>query len=194
MRSSSSILPTGPALGVLELSSLARGGVVLDAIVKRSPVRIIEAARVSRGRFLIIINGGVAEVEEGFDAGRLAADDVLVDKLLLPQAHEQIHTGLIGSYHQGTIESLGLFETTTAASAIKSLDAALKETDVDLCGLQLCKGIAGKGHWIVTGLLHAVEAALEMAEKMVERETLVSADIVARPHEEAVVAYLAPFR
>ena len=194
MSSSSSILPTGPALGVLELSSLARGGVVLDAIVKRSPVRIIEAQRVSRGKFLIMINGGVAEVEEGFDAGCLAADDVLLDKLLLPQAHEQVHAGLTGSYHQGAIESLGLFETYTATSAIKSLDAALKETDVDCCGLQLCKGIGGKGHWIVTGLLHAVEAALEVAEKMVARETFVSADIVARPHEEAVVAYLAPFR
>lgn len=194
MSNPSSTLPTGPALGVLELSSLARGGVVLDAIVKRSPVRIIQAERVSRGKFLIMINGGVAEVEEGFEAGRLAADDVLVDKLLLPQAHDQVYSGMTGSYHQGAIESLGLFETYTAASAIRSLDAALKETDVDLCGLQLCKGVAGKGHWIVTGLLHAVEAALEAAEKIVPKETLVSADIVARPHEEAVVAYLAPFR
>jgi len=183
-----------PAIAVVELASLARAAVVLDAIVKRSPVSLHTTQRVSPGKFLIVFRGGVAEVEEGFDAALKAAQGVLVDRLLLPQAHEQIHDALDHHYANRDIDSLGLFETYTAASAVLSLDAALKATEVDLAGLHLCAGIGGKGYWVLSGPLHLVQEAISVASASIEADRIVSAEIIPSPHEEAIGAYLEVFR
>jgi microcompartment protein CcmL/EutN len=183
-----------PAVAVIELASLARAVVVLDQIVKRSPVRIHTAARVSPGKFLILVQGGVAEVEEGFEAGLTAAEGVLVAKLLLPQAHVALLDALEQSYPDVAIDSLGLFETYTASAALESADAALKATGVDIVGLHLCTGIGGKGYWAVSGQLHAVEAAIETAHRTIEQAATVTGEVIARPHPEAIDAYLAPWR
>ena len=179
---------------MVELASLARAAVVLDAIVKRSPVELHTARRVSPGKFLILFRGGVAEVEEGFDAALSAATGVLVDKLMLPQAHDQIHDALERCYSLNDVDSLGLFETYTAASAVLSLDAALKATEVDLVGMHLCTGIGGKGHWALSGPLDLIQEANEVASAAIKGDQVVSADVIPRPHEEAVEAYLSIFR
>ena len=63
----------GPALGVLELSSVARGVVTADAALKRAPSVLVSSRAVSGGKHLVIVEGGVAEVEESMAAGRAAA-------------------------------------------------------------------------------------------------------------------------
>ena len=183
-----------PAIDVVELASLARAAVVLDAIVNRSPVALHTTQRVSPGKYLIVFRGGIAEVEEGFDAALKAAAGVLVDRLILPQAHDQIHDALEHRYPNDEIDSLGLFETYTAASAVLSLDAALKATEVDLAGLHLCAGIGGKGYWVLSGPLHLVQEAISVASASVEADRIVSAEVIPRPHEEAIAAYLEVFR
>lgn len=189
-----STAPEQPALAVVELASLARGAVVLDALVKRAPVAIRRAERVSPGKYLILIGGGVAEVDEAFQAALTAAEGVLVDHLFLPQAHGLIHAALAGDYPHAEVDSLGLFETYTAAAAVKSLDRALKATDVGLAGLHLCTGVGGKGYWAVTGPLYLIEEAIAVAATSVAGDRVVSREVIPRPHEEAVAAYLGAFR
>jgi microcompartment protein CcmL/EutN len=183
-----------PALAVVELASLARGAVVLDALVKRAPVSIHRAERVSPGKYVIVIGGGVGEVEEAFGAAVQASTGVLVDQLFLSQAHAQIRAGLSGAYPAMAVDSLGLFETYTASAAVKSLDAALKATETSLCGLHLCTGIGGKGYWTLTGALHLVQEAMAVATASVPTERVVTCEVIARPHDEAVEAWLAAFR
>ena len=53
---------SGPALGLLELESLARGVVVADALVKQAAVHIALAEPVTPGKYLLVFTGAEAEV------------------------------------------------------------------------------------------------------------------------------------
>ena len=92
------------ALALLEVASLARGVVVADAVAKRASIELIQCEPVSPGKYLILFAGGVAEVEESQAAGAAAAGEALVDRLFLPQAHEQllpaIRAGAKGFAHE----------------------------------------------------------------------------------------------
>ena len=98
----------GPALGLLELSSIARGVVVADAALKRAPAVLLSSRTLSGGRHLVVFEGDVASVEEAMAAGRDAAGDRLIDRALLAMADDQVWpmlavgglvTGEIGRAH-----------------------------------------------------------------------------------------------
>src|SRR6266545_4512691 len=62
----------GPALGLLELSLVARGVLTADALVKRAEVELVASRPVSGGKHLVILAGGVEEVGEAMSAVRAA--------------------------------------------------------------------------------------------------------------------------
>nr|AXH38012.1 Tspycatcher [synthetic construct] len=62
--------PDRPALGVLELTSIARGITVADAALKRAPSLLLMSRPVSSGKHLLMMRGQVAEVEESMIAAR----------------------------------------------------------------------------------------------------------------------------
>jgi len=47
----------GPALGLLELSSIARGVVVADAALKRAPAVLLSSRTLSGGKHLVVARG-----------------------------------------------------------------------------------------------------------------------------------------
>ena len=59
-----------PALALLEFSSIAAGIEAADAMVKRAPIGVIRAGTVQPGKYLVLIGGEVADVEESLAAGR----------------------------------------------------------------------------------------------------------------------------
>ena len=59
-----------PALGLLELESIAAGIAAGDAMAKRAPIEVIRAGTVHPGKYLILVGGSVADVEEALAAGR----------------------------------------------------------------------------------------------------------------------------
>jgi microcompartment protein CcmL/EutN len=174
----------GPAIGFLELESIARGMVVADALVKRAPVTISLAEATTPGKYLLLFSGGVGEVEESFKAGLEVAGSTLLDKLFLPQAAAGLVLALSGSFREEWAESVGIVETHTVAAALLSADAALKHADTWLKRLHLARGIGGKGYFILTGELHMVEAALEGAAQAIEPSLLLTAELIRRPHLE----------
>ena len=54
----------GPALGVLEVATIARGVVAADAALKRAPAVLLSTRAVSGRKHLVMLEGGVAEVGE----------------------------------------------------------------------------------------------------------------------------------
>src|SRR5438128_12359800 len=86
----------GPAIGLVETSSIARGLVVADAMVKKAPVTLAFARPVTPGKHVVIVSGEVAEVEEAMGAGLAVAAHALVDRLFLPQAHAALLRALAG--------------------------------------------------------------------------------------------------
>lgn len=150
-----------PALGLLELDSIAAGIAAGDAMAKRAPIEVIRAGTVHPGRYLVLVGGAVADVEEALEAGREVASSSLRDSVFLPNVHPGVVTGMRGVRREATAEALGIIETDTVASTIRAADAGLKGARVELLELRLADDLGGKGYLLFGGPVAEVEAAVE---------------------------------
>ena len=172
------------ALALIELASIARGHVVADAMLKRAPVTLVRADFVSPGKFLVLVGGDVASVDESFRAGLDVGGDRILDRLFLPHAHPAVWTALGNAGKRPPIDSLAVVETATVAATLLGADAAAKAAAVDLFEMQLARGIGGKAFFTVTGPLAEVEAAVEAAVGALDAALLVATEIIAAPHAD----------
>ena len=170
-----------PAIGLIEVSSIARGMVVSDACVKRASVELLESRPISPGRYITLFWGEVAEVEEAFKSGLESAGDTLVDRLFLSGAHQGLLDSLLGLSRAPGVDSIGVIETYSVASTLLSADAACKAAEVRLLEVRLATGLGGKSYYIVTGELHDVEAAVGAGRELLESGQLQNTEIIARP-------------
>ena len=177
----------GPALAVVELSSIARGHRVADAMCKRAPVRLERAEPLSPGKFVVLVEGDVAAVDESFRVGADVAGDRAIDKLFLPQPHAALWPALAGGAKAGEgVESLGSVETTTVAATVRAADAAAKAARVRITEMQLARGIGGKAFFTVTGPLGEVEAAVDAAVGAIDAALVHTTEIIPAPHADFV--------
>lgn len=176
----------GPALGLFELESLARGIVVADALVKQAAVQIVMAEPVSPGKYLLIFVGPVGEVAESFKVGLEVGGAMVLDSLHLPHIDEAVVAALLRSEVSkvGPDDAVGIVELHTVAATLKAADVALKRAQVRLTHFQLARGIGGKGWFTLAGVQHDVEAALEGAAAAVQSSLLVATELIQRPHAE----------
>ncbi len=174
-----------PALGLIELESIAKGLVVADALVKKAAVTLHISEPMTPGKYVLLFRGPVAEVEESFAEALAIGGAGVLDKLLLTQVHTKLAFALEGTVDRAVRgEALGIVETHTIASALLAADTALKRAQVKLLHLHLAKGIGGKGWFTLGGVQHDVEAALEGAAASVEPALLVTTEIIQRPHAD----------
>lgn len=175
----------GPALGVVETSSVARGLVVADAMVKKAPVELVFARPVSSGKHVILVSGAVADVEEAMACAIEAAAAALVDRLTLPQAAGPLLAALRREAPAPLAgDALGIFETFSVASTLLAADAACKAAAVELAELHLADGLGGKAYFVVAGAQADVEAALLAAEHVTATGMLLARELIARPHDD----------
>jgi microcompartment protein CcmL/EutN len=175
---------SAPALGILETNSVARGMVAADAMAKRAPIQLLEAHPISPGKYLIVVAGEVADVDEAMGAGIVAAAHTLVDRLFLPQAHAQLAAAMAGAAEGATIGSVGVIETFTAASTVLAADAAVKAAEVYLLEMRLANGLGGKAFVVMTGSLDQVEAGVAAGVAAVSHGLLLGREIIPAPHED----------
>lgn len=183
-----------PALGMLELASIARGVVCVDAMAKRAPVRVLQTHPISPGKHIVIIDGGVAEVDESMSAALELAGSVLVDKLFLPQAHESLAPLLRHAPYpedpsqtppsRSPMNSVGIVEASSVCSTLLAADSAAKAARVTLCDLRLGVGLGGKGFFTLTGNLEDVQAAVAAAQAAIDGKWLVGVEIIPAPHDD----------
>jgi microcompartment protein CcmL/EutN len=153
----------GPALALLELESIAVGIEAGDAMVKKAPIEVLRAGTVHPGRYLVLVTGAVADVEEAFRAGVVVGEASIVDTVLLRNVHVQVVAALRGERRTGTGEALGVVETATVAAIIEAADAGVKGASVELLELRLADGLGGKGYLLFDGAVSDVEAAVAIA-------------------------------
>lgn len=175
---------TRPALACFELVSVSRGIVVLDQMAKRAETTIVAARTFSPGRYLILICGELAEVEEAAASAVACADDLLHDHTLLQDPHPRLRSALASALSSELAESLLLVETRTVSSALFVLDRALKEAEVDVIELRLGAGLDGRGLFSLTGPLPMVEAARDLCQELLTEERLFRVDLIAQPHPD----------
>lgn len=178
----------GPALGVLEVSTIAKGVVVADAALKHAPAVLLSSRAVSGGKHLVMLEGGVAEVEEAMIAGRRAAATQLLDEVELAAADDQVWPMLGAPVDppdwttDADAEAVAIIETRTVCAAIAAADAACKIAAVVVRDVRLAVDSAGKAYFTLTGTLDAIEAAAGAAGEVTAlRDRLVGLEIIAQP-------------
>ena len=171
---------------MVEISSIARGYVVVDALVKRAESRVIMGTAVTPGKFLMAFDGPIGDVEESVDAAISAADDMAIDHLFLPGPHPQVIPGLFNQYPKTEINAIGIAEFSTACAAIRGLDQALKDGEVDLVAMRLASSIDGKGYFAITGELFFIESSIDRAVESGGANRLVNKEIISRPHPDFI--------
>jgi microcompartment protein CcmL/EutN len=184
------------ALALLELDAVASGLRALDALVKQAPVRVLEANLVEPGRFLILLCGPVAEVDEAVGAGLRCAGPAVLHHLLLPMAHPALLRGLRGHTLREDADSydcLGVIEGGAIAPALLAVDRALKDADVRLCGLRVAGGLGGRAYAVIAGAQHDVDEGLATAEAQLRAAgALHRIERIARPHPDLIPFLLRP--
>lgn len=174
-----------PALALIELRSIARGMLIVDAMIKKAPIDVLASGPVSSGKFTILVAGDVAEIEESYRLALELASPHLAGSVFLPQVADAIIPGLRGEFLHVESDSLAIVETRSQATTIVSCDAALKAAEVHLLDLRIYKRLGGKGYFVVSGSLDQVEAAVEAAAKRIEAEDVLQTEIIPRPHDES---------
>ncbi len=174
-----------PALAVLEFASVAAGIGAGDAMVKRVELAVARAGTVHPGRFIVLVGGDNASVEEAIAAGVAAAEADLVDLVYLPDVHPDVLAAVGGRRVSGAGEALGVVETSTVAGAVEAADAGVKEASVVLGELRLADDLGGKGYMLFYGTVGDVEAAVDAAcARLGAPGQLVGWRVVPRLHGE----------
>ena len=183
-------IPLQPALALLELASIAVGIEAGDAMAKRAPVDVVHAGTIHPGRYLVLVAGAVADVEEALAAGVEVGASCIVDTVFLPNVHDQVVAALRGARRSGTGEALGIVETATVSATIEAADAGVKGARVELLELRLGDGLGGKGYLLFDGSVADVEAAVAIAVARISDPALAGAGAV--PGARSPIARVIP--
>ncbi len=176
-----------PAVGLLELGSIAAGVVTGDAMVKASPVGSIYAGTVHPGRYLVLVSGDTASVEIALDVGVATGGADVLDSVFLADVHPDVTAALVSTDEAAVVhaDAIGIVETATVAAVIEAADAGVKAAQVTLATVRLADGLGGKGDLVLGGDLAEVEAAMERAVDVIEQSgQLVSQVVVPQLADE----------
>jgi microcompartment protein CcmL/EutN len=162
-----------PALALLEFESVAAGIRATDTMIKRAPIAILKAGTVHPGRYLALIGGSIASVEEAWKAGSRDGEEFLLDQVFLPDVHEEVFGSVFGERRELKGEALGILESRGAASILRGADAGIKGADVRIAELRMADDLGGRAFVLFDGRLTDVQAALEIGGARVKEERVV---------------------
>lgn len=176
--------PVEPALGLLELDSIAAGIEAGDAMVKRAPIDLIRTGTAHPGKYLVMVAGAVADVEEALSAGREVAGAAVLDLVFLPNVHPAVVEAMRGGRREPAGEALGVVETATVAAVLEAADAGLKGARVRLLEIHLADDLGGKGYLLFDGPVSDVEAAVEIGAGRISAAPGLATRVIPRLHAD----------
>jgi len=174
-----------PAMAVVEFREISRGMYATDTMLKKAPIAFIRCGTISRGRYLTVIGGTTASVEEAYTEGLYWGGDSVLDSILLADVHPQVHDAILGTRRTEGSGAMAIVETGTVACNVRAAELALKGTPVNLMELRLADmGLSGKGLSIYQGELHDIEAAMDLVSSFLQAAHRdVTYRIISSPHE-----------
>jgi microcompartment protein CcmL/EutN len=179
-----------PAIGLLELTSIARGVVACDAMAKRAPVEVVRSQTVCPGKYVVLIRGDEESVRESMEVGVHYAGGHLVDRIVIPNLHEQVVPALLATQPLPGLQAVGIIETFSVASTIAAADAACKAAQVTLIEVRMSNGLGGKAYVTMSGDQYAVEASVAAGVAAVESGLLLRSEVIPAPHPDLGKALL----
>jgi len=174
-----------PAIAVVEFRDIAAGMHATDAMLKKAPIAFVKAGTITEGRYMTLIGGTTASVEESFNEGLFHGGANVIDHVFLADVHPHLHDAILGQRRVGGTGAIGIVETPTASANVRSAELALKGTPVTLVEIRLAdQGLAGKGLSLYQGELHDVEAAIDVVlSHLVRTRSDVIYKIISSPTE-----------
>jgi microcompartment protein CcmL/EutN len=174
-----------PALALIEFNSIAIGIQAGDAMVKKAPIASIKAGTVQPGKYLVLVTGEVAEVDESLQAGKEWGGESVIDTVFLPNVHPAVVQAIGGERVERVGVALGVIETSDVAATIQAADAGVKGAEVTLREIRLADGLGGKAFCLFQGEVQDVEAAVEIGVgALPEPGVLVSQVVIPQLHPE----------
>ena len=173
------------AIGLIELSSIATGFSVADAMLKAADVELLLNRTICSGKYLVLIGGDVAAVQAAVDAGADAGGVALIDSCLIPNLDPAIFPAIAGTAAVEPAGALGVIESFSVAALIEGADAAVKAANVQLLEIRLAMALGGKAFVKITGNVAAVQAAVDAgAVDVGSQGLLVNRIVIPAPSKE----------
>ncbi|MEZ5402531.1 MAG: BMC domain-containing protein [Bryobacteraceae bacterium] len=173
------------SIGLIEMSSIAAGFQVCDAMLKTADVDLLLSRSICSGKYMVMVRGDVAAVQASVAAGVTCGNFSVIDSFVIPNLHESVFPAIAGSNKPGELEALGIVESFSVASLIEGADAAVKAANVELIEIRLAMALGGKAFVTLTGNVAAVESAVAAAAQVVGgRGMLVNKVVIPSPRPE----------
>ena len=169
-------------IGFVELSSIANGMETADAMLKTANINLIFARASCPGKYYILVNGQVTNVQKAVKVGSDMAGGFLVSSLVLPRIHSKVifAIGMSGDMPD-KVEAIGVMEFFSVTSSIIAADAAVKAAPVELIDVRLGTGIGGKSFVVFSGDTSSVKTAVEAATSGKDDGMLVNKAVISKP-------------
>ena len=172
------------AIGILELTSIAKGMELGDAMLKSANVNLLVSKTICPGKFLLMLGGDIGAIQQAIETGASQAGEMLVDSLVLANIHPSVLPAISGLNSVDKRQAVGIVETWSVAACISAADRAVKGSNVTLVRVHMAFGIGGKCYMVVAGDVSDVNNAVTVAsESAGEKGLLVYRSVIPRPHE-----------
>ncbi len=177
------------AIGMVEFTSIARGIYAADQMVKTSEVEIVTAGSVCPGKYIAIVQGDVAAVQDSVQVGERMAEEFLVDSIIIPNVSPLVFPAITGATMPDHIQALGIMESFSLATMVIAADAILKSAELQPIEIRLGTGLGGKSFFTFTGDVAAVQTGVEAGKAIAEEKgLLVNAEVIPSPSEVLVAS------
>lgn len=179
------------AIGLIETTSIAKGIEISDVMVKTAEVDILVAKSICPGKYIVLVGGDVAAVNQSVEAGLARDPSVVVDHFIIPNVHPSILPAISGGVEMEKLQAVGVFETYSVAATIEATDLAVKAASVTPVKMHLAFGIGGKSYVVLSGDVADIETAVRVgADSASEKGLLTNKIVIPRPHPQLVRSLL----
>lgn len=173
------------SIGLVEFSSIAKGMLAADGMLKTASVRLILARTICPGKYIAVVAGDVAAVQASVEVGVSIGAEAVVDHMILPNVHPAVFPAITATAEVGQLGALGIIESFSVASLVEAADACAKAAAVELIEIRIAMALGGKAFVTMTGEVGAVQAAVEIGASLVaEKGALVNKAVIPSPREE----------
>jgi microcompartment protein CcmL/EutN len=173
------------SIGMIELSSVAAGYLVADAMLKAAEVELILSRSICSGKYMVLVGGDVAGVTSSVEAGQVIGQGAVIDTFIIANVHASLFPAISGTSKTDDLESMGIIESFSVAAMIEGADAAAKAANVRLMELRLAMALGGKAFVTLTGDVAAVQAAVDAGAAVVaSKGLLVNKVVIPNPRRE----------
>ena len=173
------------SIGLIELSSIAAGFQVSDAMLKAADVELVLSRSICSGKYMVMVRGEVGAIEASVSAGIKAGTFSVIDSFVIPNIHDSVFTAIAGTTKVEALEALGVVESFSVASLIEGADAAAKAANVELIEIRLAMALGGKAFVTLTGDVAAVQSAVDAGCQIVaQKGMLVNRVVIPHPRPE----------